>query len=45
MIQHSFPTRRSSDLIRTIIDNHEGTIEARSVEGAGTTFTVRLPTA
>ena len=32
-------------IIRTIIDNHGGTIEAQSVEGAGTTFTVRLPTA
>ncbi|MET0495835.1 MAG: ATP-binding protein [Actinoplanes sp.] len=32
-------------IIRTIIDNHGGTVEAQSVEGAGTTFTVRLPTA
>lgn len=30
-------------IIRTIIDNHDGDIEVSSTEGAGTTFTVRLP--
>ena len=30
-------------IVRTIVDNHHGRIDVHSVEGAGTTFTVRLP--
>jgi signal transduction histidine kinase len=30
-------------IIRTIVENHEGTIEAESTENVGTTMTVRLP--
>jgi signal transduction histidine kinase len=32
-------------IIRTIVENHEGTIEAASTENVGTTMTIRLPAA
>ena len=30
-------------IVRTIVDNHHGRIDVQSTEGAGTTFTIRLP--
>jgi two-component system phosphate regulon sensor histidine kinase PhoR len=30
-------------IVKTIVDNHHGQIGVHSVEGAGTTFTLRLP--
>ncbi|QGG94694.1 sensor histidine kinase [Actinomarinicola tropica] len=30
-------------IVRTIVEAHDGTVEVRSTEGEGTTFTVRLP--
>ena len=44
---HSTKGNRSTGLglavIKKIVDEHEGTITARSAPGEGTTFTVRLP--
>ena len=32
-------------IVSTVVDNHDGHIEVQSTEGAGTTFTIRLPAA
>ncbi|WP_433727193.1 ATP-binding protein [Actinoplanes sp. CA-051413] len=32
-------------IVSTVVDNHDGRIEVESAEGAGTTFTIRLPAA
>ncbi|GAA3351631.1 hypothetical protein GCM10020358_82070 [Amorphoplanes nipponensis] len=32
-------------IVHTVVDNHDGRIEVRSAEGAGTIFTIRLPAA
>ena len=32
-------------IVGTVVDNHDGRIEVQSTEGAGTTFTIRLPAA
>jgi signal transduction histidine kinase len=32
-------------IVSTVVENHDGRIEIRSAEGAGTTVTIRLPAA
>jgi two-component system phosphate regulon sensor histidine kinase PhoR len=42
-VEHVSGSGLGLSLVKSIVDNHHGTIALESVEGAGTCFTVRLP--